>query len=60
MILSLPPEFLKELKQAAVIGDVSKTRELAESISESNPEITKAIKKLANEYRLDTIFKMLE
>ena len=60
MLVSLPAEFLKELKQTALEGNGGKARELSVSINESHPETAQVIKNLANEYRLDQIYNLLD
>ena len=60
MLVSLPAEILKELRQAALEGDGEKARELAESISESHLETARAIKNITNEYQLHNVLNLLD
>ena len=60
MLDSLPKEFQQKLRQAALEGDGKKVREMAGTISNTQPAAADAVLKLAEEYRLDTIWKMLE
>ena len=60
MLASLPEDFQKELKQAALEGDGKQVRELADQIFKSHQEIARAIKQMALDYRLDSLLELLE
>ncbi|HSO27459.1 MAG TPA: hypothetical protein VLS48_05275, partial [Anaerolineales bacterium] len=59
-LTQMPPEWLAELRQAAMVGDITRMAILIQNCHDANPALNAHLSQLSNEFRHDEILRLVD